>query len=562
MLQYETDMADQSGITHTRTSLRAIVILAIFPALLYINTLGNSFQYDDKPLIVGNVYVHDLSNVGHFFVSPSLISGHGLSGYRPLTMTTFAVNYAIGKDSPAGYHFFNVLIHVIAVLLVFGVSLSVMSTLEIPKSREAAFCVALLFAAHPINTQPVNYIAGRSTLLVACFSLACFLLYARALDKDTAPRGRLFLAGSLVAYLCALLSKEEAVAVPGLLAAFELLRLRLHVDRKAIKLIALRVLPFALVTLGFMVFVIRIMGIVGATAPARGVGENLLTQAKVLFIYLKMIALPAGLSIDHVIPALTSLAEPVAAISVLGVIALMCGSLLLVRKAPTVTFGIWWMFIVLVPTSTLIALKLVLNEQRLYLAAIGMLLIAGAGYGLALDWLTEAQRPRLRRVLMSGLVAVLAIFAALTIRRNSEWRDPMSLWMSALERYPDSMRANAQIADEYLSRNQAEAALPYAERAAAAGPDVVEARLVLATTQSRLGLHQEALINARKAVDLNPGSSEARSILGTVYARLERWSEAESAWERALELNPQNQDARANLEKLRAQQANAKKIER
>jgi Flp pilus assembly protein TadD len=124
------------------------------------------------------------------------------------------------------------------------------------------------------------------------------------------------------------------------------------------------------------------------------------------------------------------------------------------------------------------------------------------------------------------------------------------------------MRANAQIADEYLSRNQAEAALPYAERAAAAGPDVVEARLVLATTQSRLGLHQEALINARKAVDLNPGSSEARSILGTVYARLERWSEAESAWERALELNPQNQDARANLEKLRAQQANAKKIER
>jgi hypothetical protein len=561
MLQYETDMADQSGTTHSKTSVRVIILLAIFPALLYLNTIGNSFQYDDRPLIVGNAYVHALSNVSHFFTSPHLISGHALSGYRPLTMTTFAVNYAIGKDNPAGYHLFNLAIHVLSVLLVFGVSLSIMKAFEVPKGRDAALAIALLFAAHPINTQPVNYIAGRSTLLVGCFSLACLLLYARALEKDASPRGRLFMIGSLAAFLCALFSKEEAVAVPGLLAAYELLRLRLRVDGKAARQIAVRLLPFALLTLGFMIFVIHIMGIVGDTAPARGVGENLLTQAKVLFIYLKMIAVPTGLSIDHVIPTLTSLADPVALASVLGVVALVCGSLFLARRAPAITFGVWWMLIVLVPTSTLIALKLVLNEQRLYLAAVGMLIVAGAGFGNALGRADEAGRHRLRQALVCCLVAVLAVFAALTIRRNTEWRDPMSLWMSALERYPDSMRANAQVADEYLKQNQPQAALPFAEKAAAAGPDVVEARLVLATAQSQLGMHQEALINARTAVDLNPGSSEAQSTLGTVYARLERWSEAESAWERALELNPHNEDARANLEKLQAMRENAEDSE-
>ena len=547
-------MADQSGIAE-KTPFRIIIALALFPALLYINTLGNSFQYDDYPLIVGNAHVHDLSNVGHFFASPRLISNTSLSGYRPLTMTTFALNHAIGGDSPSGYHLLSIMIHVVGVLLVFGVSLRVVREFEVPHGRAAALAVALLFAAHPINTQPVNYIAGRSTLLVGCFSLACFLLYIRGLEESGTLRGRLYLAGSLAAYLCALFSKEEAVAVPVLLAAYELLRLRLRIDGKAVRRIAVRLLPFIILTLGFLLFVIRLMGIVGDTAPARGVGENLLTQAKVLFIYLRMIALPVGLSIDHVVPTLESLLQPIALASVLGIVALLVGSLILMRRAPIVTLGIWWIMIVLVPTSTLVALKLVLNEQRLYLAAVGVFLIAGAGFGTALQRADQAGRRRLRQAILCCLVAVLAVFSVLTIRRNTQWRDPMSLWTSALARYPDSMRANTQIANHYLKTNDAEAALPHAEKAVEAGPDVLEPRLVLATTLSRLGSQHEALTHARVAVDLDPGSAEAHSVLGTVYARLERWNEAEAEWERALELDPQNTQARENLERLGAMQA-------
>jgi len=548
-------MADPSPTTD-KTSLRTLIALALFPALLYFNTLGNSFQYDDLPLIVGNEYVHDLSNVGRFFVSPRLIGDIPLSGYRPLTMATLAINHAIGGDNPLGYHALNVAIHIASVLLLFGVALCVMRTLEIPRARAGALAVALLFAAHPINTQPVNYISGRSTLLVGCFSLACLWLYARALEEDESSRARLYMIGSVAAYLCALFSKEEAVAVPGLLAAYELFRLKMSVDAKAIRRIAVRLAPFALLTLGFILYVVRVMRIVGDTAPARTLGENLLTQARVLFIYLRMIALPIGLSIDHVVPTLTSLAEPVALVSILGVVTLVCVSLLLARRAPIVTFGIWWPLIALVPTSTLIALKLVMNEQRLYLAGIGILLVAGAGYGKMLGGVDgEEGRRRMRLALACCLVAILAIFSALTIRRNVEWRDPMSLWMSAINIYPDSMRANAQIANQYLKMNRPEAALAYAEKAVEAGPDVVETRIVLARALSATGSHAEALRHARAAVDLNPGSSDARSCLGTVHARLERWDDAEAAWETALELNPRNEDARVNLERLRAMRA-------
>ncbi len=544
-------MADPSP-TADKVSLRTLIALALFPALLYANTLGNSFQYDDLPLIIGNEYVHDLSNVGRFFVSPRLIGDIPLSGYRPITMTTFALNHALGGDNPMGYHALNVAIHIASVLLLFGVALSIMRTLEIPRARDAALAVALLFAAHPINTQPVNYISGRSTLLVGCFSLACFLLYARGIEEEEPSRARLCIAGSLAAYLCALLSKEEAVAVPGLLAAYELLRLKISVDAKAIRRIAVRLLPFALLTLGFIFYVVRVMRIVGDTTQARTVGENLLTQTKVVFIYLKMIVLPIGLSIDHVVPTLDFPFAPVAIVSVLGAAVLAGGSLLLTRREPVVPFGIWWMLIALVPTSTLIALKLVMNEQRLYLAGVGILLVAGAGCGKALGGADGEGRRRMRQALACCLVGILAIFATLTIRRNAQWHDPMTLWMSAIDIYPDSMRANAQIANQYLKMNRPEAALPHARKAAEAGPDIVEARIVLAKALSGIGSHAQALQHARAAVDLNPGSSDARSCLGTVYARLERWREAEAAWQTALELNPRNEDARVNLERLRA----------
>jgi hypothetical protein len=553
-------MNDQPAIpkiaSPDKTCPITIFVLALFPLLLYMNTLGNSFQYDDLHLIVGNAYVQELRGIWRFFVSPSLISDTALSGYRPLTMTTFTLNYAVGGSNPFGYHLLNVIIHAASVLLVFGSARVFMRAFDIGRGYSAAPAViaALLFAAHPINSQPANYISGRSTLLVGCFSLACFFLYARSLEVEQGDRDRrrLLLAGSLVAYLLALLSKEEAVAVPGLLAAYEICRLRFRLDKDSIRRIATSLAPFVLLTLGFMFFVIRVLGIIGDTGQARGTGENLLTQAKVLFIYLKMMAIPTGLSIDHVVPTITSPFTPVALLCILGVVALLCGSFLLIRKSPVITFGIWWTFGVLAPTSTLIALKLALNEQRLYLVVAGLSLVVGAGFGFALDATEDKGKPRLGRALILCAVVIIAIFSTLTIRRNTQWRTPMSLWMSVLELYPGSMRANAAVANELLKTDRPNLALPHARMAVEAGPDVYETRLVLAKTNNRLGLLTEALAQARIAADINPESSEVHNTLGTIYAGLERWNEAEASWERALELKPGNFDAIENLRKLRA----------
>jgi hypothetical protein len=532
-----------------------ILLVVLLPGLLYVNTLWNSFQYDDTFLILNNHYVHSLSNAWRFFVSADLISAVSLSGYRPITMTTFALNYLLGSDDAVGYHALNVVIHVINTLLVYACSLMIMGSLGVSRRKDAALVCALLFAAHPINTQPVNYISGRSTLFVGGFSLFSLMLYLRRERAGSAFRRHGLLAGSLVAYACALLSKEEAVALPGLLALYEVCRTRFRIDKPFLRHAAVSILPFAVVTLAFLLLVVKVLGLIGDTPQARDTTENLLTQAKAFFVYLRLLVFPAGLSIDHVLPAARSLFEPAALGSVCALFVMLIGSLFLVRFAPIVPFGIWWFTLSLVPTSTLVALKLVMNEQRMYLSALGMMLIAGAAAGVGLKRAQEAGKLNAAH---AGLAAVFLVFGLLTVQRNTEWRTPLTLWESALRRYPDSARANTQVAVMYLDMGRPEQSMALAKKAVALAPDVVEPRTVLASACSRLGLHECALEEARAAVDLNPASSDAQAVLGTVYARMKRFGEAEAAWKRAIELNPTNADAYENLERLRENVSPAK----
>ncbi|MBI5118887.1 tetratricopeptide repeat protein [Candidatus Poribacteria bacterium] len=583
-------MAQQiATITNRRGSFLRILAVALLPALVYANTLGNSFQYDDPHFILNNQYVHSLAGIGHFFISPRLIGNIPLSGYRPLTMATFVLNYVAGGQDPLGYHLVNIAIHVLNTLLVYAAAGALMRSFGIEQSHTAALAVALLFACHPINTQPVNYISGRSTLLAGGFSLLCFLLYTRAREPaafhseplirghDVPPqagcprikgnsrrfvasgaknlRKTLFLLASLVAYLCALLSKEEAVAVPGLLALYEILRFRLQFDKKRLLQTAIALAPFVALTAGFMVFVVRILRVIGDTQQARGLWENLFVQAKALFIYFRLIALPTNLSIDHVVTTSGSLLAPAALASVVAAVALFAGSLLLIRSLPIVTFGLWWFALALAPSSTLVALKLVVNEQRMYLPTVGIMFIAGYVLGVGLDRNSTGGRKKWRKALICGFSAVLIVLSALTVNRNTQWRDPLSLWTSALEEYPESARANTQVANIYLATGRLEDALEAAKRAVKAAPDTPETRIALANAYTRSGFQQEALIEARAAVSLNAGSPDAQTTLGVIYARLGRYDEAEAAWVRALELDPQNAEAKENIEKLRAAQS-------
>ncbi|HON01177.1 MAG TPA: hypothetical protein PLM33_13090, partial [Acidobacteriota bacterium] len=160
-------------------------LVVVVATLLYVNTLGHDFVFDDISLILQNPQVTNLDWWGII----------GKSGYRPVRTLTYALNYALTGENPVSYHAFNVLVHALnAWLLLVLVQ-------RLTQSRRLALAVALLFAAHPAQTAAVAYISGRKDLLATGFVFTGLIFYLRWRSEE----GRKYGIAALTAFLLAVL---------------------------------------------------------------------------------------------------------------------------------------------------------------------------------------------------------------------------------------------------------------------------------------------------------------------------------------------------------------------
>ena len=174
------------------------------------NSWGHQFVVDDLSRIVGNPLIHSPHSLGSLLSSPyQQLSGMSPSLYRPFTSLTFAVNWWINGASPDSFHIVNRLIHVLICLGIFWALRRL-----IPTSRFVPVCAALLFAVHPIQTEAITYIDGRSDALATLFLVYAWLFFIRARSADVFP-SRPYVA-SLVLYFLGLLSKESAITWLGI----------------------------------------------------------------------------------------------------------------------------------------------------------------------------------------------------------------------------------------------------------------------------------------------------------------------------------------------------------
>ncbi len=188
--------------------------LFAFASLVYVNTLGNAFVLDDGPRIATNPLIRDLGNIPTLFASDYSAPGAGSGLYRPLVTTSYAFNFALAGLEPMSYHAVNVVLHALVSVLVWAVYRRLVG------SALAAGAGAFLFAVHAVHTEAVANVAGRAELLSAVFFLISFLGYLR---RRETPGRRAFglYATSLGAYLLALLSKESAVTLLGVIPLYD-----------------------------------------------------------------------------------------------------------------------------------------------------------------------------------------------------------------------------------------------------------------------------------------------------------------------------------------------------
>src|SRR6266568_776269 len=178
------------------------VVVALVAAALYLRTVGFEFVFDDLHLIVNNAFLREawspLTAFAHHFWHGTMFSA---AYYRPVVVSSLALNGRLLGWGPAGFHLVNVLLHAVNAALVLALAR------RLGTPGWASFCAAFLFAVHPVAAWPVASIVARVDLLPALFVLLAWL----ALCAGTvSPLRRATLAGLL--FLLALLSKESALA--------------------------------------------------------------------------------------------------------------------------------------------------------------------------------------------------------------------------------------------------------------------------------------------------------------------------------------------------------------
>ncbi len=429
------------------------VLLAL---LCFAPTLGHGFNYDDIPLVEQNPRIRALSEFRDIWLSDWWRAPQGASQpladptrdllYRPLTLFSFALNYAVHGLRPFGYHLVNVLLHAATCWLVWRL------TRRLLGGEIVAAIAAAWFAVHPIHAEAVASVVGRAELLATCLALL-------GLEALLAPRGapgRTRLALAAACLLAAMLGKESAVSAP--LIGWVLLRwqtrqlprtTRAEMERAA-WLLAPLVAYFVLRTVALEGTLIRQSPyslVFNPLVDAVG-GAHLAGVLMIFGHYLRLLVLPAALSSDYGLGVIDPhhVSDPMLPLGAAGAIGLIVALSGWGRRSSG------WRLAALLATCFALSYALISNvvltigvaaAERLFYWPSVFAIVGGAGaiVALARRLAGAGAVGRSRIWPMAGGLALLAL-AARSAMRGNDWRDDITLFRTDVAVWPRSAQLN------------------------------------------------------------------------------------------------------------------------
>jgi tetratricopeptide (TPR) repeat protein len=447
--------------------LLAIVVFA------YGNTLVNAFTMDDIRL-----YILQNPQVTHPSLQ-ALFAPHKITNvFRPVTFSTFALDWKIGNGRPLGFHVVNLVLHAAVTLLFY---LLLQTALQSSRNgNSVAFAAALLFAVHPIHTEAVASIVGRAELLAAGFLIGAWLLHLH--DREFA---------ALVCFVLALLSKESAVVFLPLALIGDFARGQWKPTFRYLRIAGVTVLYLSVLWKvqggHFGPTDISVLDNPLASIPA---APRIFNAVHVAWKYVALQVYPATLSCDYSynqIPVYDlryglsrTLPWAIAALAALGTWIwavrkrqnglVLAGGIYLAGFATTAN--------IFIPVGT------IMGERLAYFPSAGFCLLVA----LAWNWLQERQR----KLAVGVLAAVVALLGLRTVVRNRDWKDNLTLYTAAVRAVPGSAKMHQNIAFEYMEAKKLDLAREELQTALQINPAYPEALALYGLLESWQGNYQAA----------------------------------------------------------------------
>ena len=501
--------------SHLILVLAALVLLVL---AVFRPCLNNGFiNLDDNSYIVENSLIHSisLSNIRSWF-------GSGYEGnYYPLVLLAYALEYKINGPDPKIYHLTSILLHLLNAFLVFWLFLLLL------KNGWEAGIIAALWAVHPLRVESVAWAASQKDLIYTFFALLSLIMYIRYKFREKPAD----YAASLLLFLLACFSKGMAVAlVPVLFLTDHFL------DKPFNRRSWLEKAPYIVLAVVFGVISYYVQGQSQFIQTNRPLSANLLTAGYGFVFYIIKLVAPFRLSAFHPYPGtplpgafyLTSIA------SVLMVTALFIWG----RRNKTVFFGGMFYLVTILPVLQIVPVGgFVTAERYSYFASLGLVFIAGS-------YLYKMFRGGTRQVMAAAAVLLILITAAeglAAYKRCFVWRDSLSLWSDAINKYPGANSfAHNHRGNAYDTQGRLQDAVEEFSLAVKIDPGNIAAWYNRGCVDLKLNQPDKAIADCSRAIALDPTYAKAYSNRGKAYGVKEQYDSSLVDLSRAITLSPKD----------------------
>ncbi|MFX0137252.1 MAG: tetratricopeptide repeat protein [Candidatus Hodarchaeota archaeon] len=569
----------RSRFPFLKMDLLLLFLLVIFGFIIYSSSIKGPFVFDDTFNIRDNPKIR---------LTKLTLDGLIKAGFespcpnRPVANISFALNHYFNRYDVAGYHFVNILIHIITGIILFyfikitlellnfqglapqfekhtppdkrnnlnhsSINSSVFSSQHSfsPNSTEIlfiSFFSTSIWLVHPVQTQAVSYIVQRMNSMAVMFYILSLLFYVKTRHTNSKRKKLVLLLGCILSGILSLGSKEIALTLPLFIFLYEWYFFQ-EVSLKWLKRNSIYLLLFLFIVTLLLFFYLDGHPIERILYTYKHRDFNLLqrvfTEFRVVIFYISLLIFPhpARLNLLHDFSISNSFLDPITTIlSFISIAGLMVTAIWLAKRERLLSFCILWFLGNLIIESSVIGLEIIF-EHRVYLPSMFfILMLVSLLYRFVnLKWIWGAL-----------LCAVVVIFSIWTYQRNIVWSEDVKLWRDCVNKSPNKSRQHHNLGIALAQKGNLDDAIEHYRAALKIKPDYLEVLNNLGIAFVNKGDYDQAILSFKRLLKMDPNKTDTRMNLANVLFLQSKTDEAISQYRNMLQNDSENADVSYNL---------------
>ena len=444
--------------------LKIILILGVVSFIAYANSIPHPFVHDDVVLIQNNPHITRWDDLSLIFLKPPTLRDTipiANTYYRPLLEIFYKIQYLFFGLNPYSFHLCNVILHIVNGILIYLIMIF------LTESKLLPFSVAMLFLIHPVQSEAVACISGISNLLYTMFLLCSFVFYLFSETEEKKTREILLYIVSLISFVFALFTKEQALVLPLLIILYEVCFIRSQkrpLIQRGLRLAGILILAFGYLWLRKIILKNALPEFF--THPQE-LWLRILSIPRTLIAYFKIILFPVNLHYYRNVDTLEPFIFPTILLLIIIVAIIFLIRSLPRQDLPLLIFGLGWFLVALLPTLNILPLIIeysyIFNSEHfLYFPLLGFLLFFVIAFTRYLNLIF--QKRGIRAVTVSFLLMSF-IFTGATVKQNTYWRGEIPLFERTLTFEKHLGRVHILLAQAYYFHHDTDKAIAEYQKA-------------------------------------------------------------------------------------------------